>query len=92
VTAIGTILIYALELYILLIVVRALMSWVPLRSGTAAYRIYSYVYDLTEPYLALFRRVLPPVRMGNAALDLSPIVGFVVLLVLSRIVRIVFFG
>ncbi len=91
-TAIGSILIYAIQIYILLIIVRALMSWFPLRSGTTAYRIYSWVYDVTEPYLQLFRRVLPPVRMGNAALDLSPIIGFVVLLVVRQIVSIVFFG
>ncbi len=91
-TAIGSILIYAIQIYILLIIVRALMSWFPLRSGTTAYRIYSWVYDVTEPYLRLFRRVLPPVRMGNAALDLSPIIGFVVLLVVRQIVSIVFFG
>jgi YggT family protein len=91
VTAIGSILIYAIQLYVLLIVVRALMSWFPMRSGTASYRIYSFVYDATEPYLRLFRRILPPVRMGNAALDLSPIIGFVVLLVVRQIVSIVFF-
>ena len=91
-TAIGSILVYAIQIYILLIVVRALMSWFPLRSGTAAYRIYSWVYDVTEPYLQLFRRVLPPVRMGNAALDLSPIVGFVVLIAVRYIVSRIFFG
>ncbi len=91
-SVIGTVLIYAIQLYILLIVVRALMSWFPLRSGTTAYRIYSWVYDVTEPYLQLFRRVLPPVRMGNAALDLSPIVGFIVLLVIRAIVSRIFFG
>jgi len=91
-TAVGTILIYLIELYILLIVARAILSWFPLRSGTATYRVYSWVYDVTEPYLQLFRRVLPPVRMGNAALDLSPIVGFVVLIVVSRLVRLIFFG
>jgi uncharacterized protein YggT (Ycf19 family) len=46
-TAVGTILIYAIELYILLIVVRAILSWFPLRSGTASYRVYSWVYDAT---------------------------------------------
>ena len=90
-TAIGTVLVYALDIYILLIVVRALMSWLPMRSGTVSYRIYSYLYDVTEPFLRLFRRVLPSVRMGNAALDLSPIVGFVVLLIVRAIVYRIFF-
>jgi len=75
----------AINVYIFLIVARALLSWFPLRSGTALYTVYSYIYDVTEPYLQLFRRILPPVRMGNAALDLSPIVGFIVLLVVQRL-------
>lgn len=75
----------ALSIYIFLILARAVLSWFPLRSGTAMYTVYGYVYDVTEPYLRLFRRILPPVRMGNAALDLSPIVGFVVLLVVQRL-------
>jgi YggT family protein len=91
-TVVGTLLIYVINVYILLVIVRALMSWFPLRSGTTAYRIYSWIYDVTEPYLQLFRRVLPPVRMGNAALDLSPIVGFVVLIIVRYIVTVVFFG
>jgi YggT family protein len=91
-TVVGTLLVYVINVYILLVIVRALMSWFPLRSGTTAYRIYSWIYDVTEPYLQLFRRVLPPVRMGNAALDLSPIVGFVVLIIVRYIVTVVFFG
>lgn len=75
----------AISIYIFLILARAVLSWFPLRSGTAMYTVYSYLYDVTEPYLRLFRRILPPVRMGNAALDLSPIVGFVVLLVVQRL-------
>lgn len=75
----------ALSIYIFLILARAVLSWFPLRSGTAMYTVYTYVYDVTEPYLRLFRRILPPVRMGNAALDLSPVVGLVVLLVVQRL-------
>jgi YggT family protein len=79
----------AISIYIFLIVARALLSWFPLRSGTAMYTVYGYLYDVTEPYLRLFRRILPPVRMGNAALDLSPIVGFVVLLVVQRLLYLI---
>jgi YggT family protein len=79
----------AINVYIFLIVARALLSWFPLRSGTAMYTVYGYIYDVTEPYLQLFRRVLPPVRMGNAALDLSPIVGFVVLIVVQRLLYLI---
>lgn len=76
----------AFWLYWLAIFGRILLSWVPLRSGTFAYRLYSILYDATEPYLRLFRRYLPTVRFGNAALDLSPLVGLVVLLIVREIV------
>ncbi len=76
----------AFELYWLAIFGRILLSWVPLRSGTFAYRVYSILYDATEPYLRLFRRYLPLVRLGNAALDLSPLVGLVVLVIVRTIV------
>jgi uncharacterized protein YggT (Ycf19 family) len=41
---------------------------------------------VTDPYLNLFRRFLPPVRLGPGALDLSPIVGTFVLIIVSGIV------
>ena len=77
---------WAFTLYSLAIFGRLLLSWVPLRSGTFAYRLYSILYDATEPYLRVFRRYLPLVRLGNAALDLSPLVGLVVLVVVRSIV------
>ena len=81
---------WAFTLYSLAIFGRIILSWVPLRSGTFAYRLYSILYDATEPYLRVFRRYLPVVRLGNAALDLSPLVGLVVLGIVGQIlVRVV---
>jgi YggT family protein len=77
----------ALTIYIFMIVGRFLLSWVPLRSGTPMYRVYSFLYDASEPYLRLFRPFLPLVRFGNAALDLSPIAGLAVLILASMVVR-----
>ena len=75
-----------LTVYSLAILARILLSWVPLRSGTFSYRLYSILYDVTEPYLRVFRRFLPLVRLGNAALDLSPVVGLAVLFIVQRVV------
>jgi YggT family protein len=75
----------ALSVYVFLIFGRFVLSWVPLRSGTLAYRVYSILYDVTEPYLRIFRRFLPLVRMGNAAFDLSPLAGVAVLFLVMRI-------
>jgi uncharacterized protein YggT (Ycf19 family) len=76
----------ALSLYGLLIFARIILSWLPLRSGTATYRLYDVLYVLTEPYLRFFRSFLPHVRLGNAALDLSPLAGLIVLVVAERLV------
>lgn len=53
------------------------MSWVRIEPGTPVASIYSAVFNLTEPVLGPLRRAIPPVRMGMAALDLSPIIVFV---------------
>ena len=45
-----------------------------------------FVTDVTDPYLNIFRRFLPPVRIGPGALDLSPIVATFVLLIVSEII------
>lgn len=38
-----------------------------------------FVYDVSEPFLQLFRRLLPTVNLGGMGLDLSPIIAFLVL-------------
>ncbi len=63
-----------LNVYSLLIFVRVLMSWVRVTPGTPVASIYSVVFNLTEPVLGPLRRAIPPMRMGMAALDLSPLI------------------
>lgn len=75
----------ALQIYAYMIIGRAILSWFPLRSGTTMYSIYSFLYELTEPYLALFRRFLPTPRFGSVGIDISAIVGLLVLFAAGRI-------
>lgn len=72
--------------YLVLIFIRILTSWIP----RMPYNRYlagflKFVSDVTDPYLNLFRRILPPVRMGGAGLDLSPIVATFVLIIVGQI-------
>ena len=73
--------------YLVLIFIRILISWIP-RMPYNRYlaAVLQFVRDVTDPYLNLFRRVLPPVRMGSGALDLSPILATIVLIVVSSLV------
>ena len=73
-------------IYVVLIVIRVLMSWIP---RMPYYRwlnmLLTFVTDVTDPYLNLFRRFIPPVRIGPGALDLSPTVALIVLILAGPI-------
>ena len=73
--------------YIILIFIRILLSWVPRMPLNPIIRaIVGFVHEVTDPYLNVFRRKLPPVGMGGMALDLRPMVGVIVLLVAQAVV------
>jgi YggT family protein len=63
-----------LRLYVLVILARVIFSWVRVTPGTPVASIYSVVFGLTEPVLGPLRRAIPPMRMGVAAIDLSPLI------------------
>jgi len=66
--------------YILVIFVYILTSWIPLPYSPALSRVQRFLYDVCNPYLRLFRRVLPPL----GPLDLSPVVAVIVLFAVQR--------
>ena len=74
-----------IQIYILLLVVRVVMSWFPISPNGPAETVAGFLYMVTDPVLVPLRRILPPVRMGAMALDLSPIVAFFGLSVLRGI-------
>jgi YggT family protein len=65
---------YILQLYLLALFVRIVLSWFPVSEGSPVAAIYRALFAVTEPVLAPLRRILPPVQLGGVALDLSPIV------------------
>jgi YggT family protein len=76
-----------ITVYVVLIFIRILISWIPRIPYNPVLRaIITFVSDVTDPYLNLFRRFIPPVRLGPGALDLSPIVAVFVLLIVGALV------
>ena len=71
-----------LQLYSFVILARIIMSWVRVTPGTPLASVYSVIFNLTEPVLGPLRRMIPPVRMGMAAIDVSPIIVFAVIIIL----------
>ena len=63
-----------LQLYVIVVFARVILSWFPVTNGGVVENIAAVLYALTEPVLGPMRRVMPPVRMGAMALDLSPLV------------------
>ena len=66
-----------LNIYVLAIFARVIFSWVRVTPGTPVASAYSVVFNLTEPVLGPLRRAIPPMRMGVAAIDLSPLIVIV---------------
>ena len=71
-----------LYVYILLILIYVLLSWFRLPYNLWLNRIQRFLYDVCEPYIRLFRRVLPPL----GPIDLSPAVAILVLILVQSLV------
>src|SRR4051794_3522293 len=72
--------------YVLLIFIYVLSSWVRLPYSPWLRRVQDFLRDVCEPYLRLFRRLLP----SFGPLDLSPVVAVIVLVILRQVVDAIF--
>ena len=74
-------------IYLVMIFIRILTSWIPRMPYNRYLAAFlKFISDVTDPYLNLFRRFIPMVRLGPGALDLSPIVATFVLIIVSSLV------
>lgn len=69
-----------LNVYFYILIGRILLSWIPSIADTP---IGQLIYKITEPYLAPFRRIIPPI---GGMLDISPILAFIAFHFLSDLV------
>ena len=72
--------------YLLCIIAYILTSWVPLPYNVWLNRVQRFLYDVVDPYLRLFRRVIPQLSVAGLGLDLSPIIAILVLTIVYRLV------
>ena len=83
-TTLLNVLIIALQAYLLVLLARIVVDWVQVlareyRPKGVMLVLFEVVYTLTDPPLRAIRRVIPPLRIGNVALDLGFIVLFLVI-------------
>lgn len=81
-----TIVRWVLEAYVVVLLVRAVLSWFPDSSGPVLRPLQRWLTAVTEPVLSPVRRVVPPVRLGGGYLDLSLLVVIIVLEVVVRVI------
>ncbi len=81
---IETLLCRFLQAYLIVMFGRIILSWFPLSPGSAIASVYGFLYAVTEPVLGPIRRVIPPIGAGGMGLDLSPLVVFFGITILSN--------
>jgi len=83
ISSIGNFIDVFISVYVLLIFAYIITSWIRLPYSTWLNRIQRFLYDVCEPYLRIFRRILPPL----GPLDLSPIIAVFSLFLIDRVIQ-----
>ncbi len=92
---VGQIIVALLWIFIALLWIRFVVDWVQVfaRSWTPRGPLLvalEVVYSTTDPPITALRRVIPPLRIGNFALDLSFLIVLIAAYVLLRVALTVF--
>jgi YggT family protein len=92
VQTVGLILYVVLTVFIAFMWVRFIVDWVQVFARSWSPRgillvVLELVYSVTDPPIKALRRVIPPLRLGSIALDLSFIIVFIGAYVLLQVVK-----
>ena len=93
----GEIIAFVLWVCLILLIARIVLDWVQMLARSwqprgAILVLCEVIYTITDPPLRAIRRVLPPLRLGMVALDLSPLVLFVLIYILQLVNARIFFS
>jgi YggT family protein len=81
-----TIICNLLTIYMLMIVARIVLSYFPLDPDGAMATVAGFLFIVTDPVLGPIRRAVPPLRLGGAAIDLSPLVVLIGIQILQAVI------
>lgn len=71
--------------YLICIFLYIILSWIRLPYNVWLNRIQRFLYDVVNPYLAIFRKLLPQLSGSRIGLDFTPIIAIIVLFALRFI-------
>ena len=76
-----------LTIYFYAIFVWVILSWIRVSSVHPLGRVQHFLDRIIYPVILPIRRVIPPIRIGGGALDLSPIILLIGIQILIRFIR-----
>jgi len=94
---VGQVIAGLLWFFIALLWIRFIVDWVQVFARSWSPRgvllvLLEIVYSITDPPIKALRRVIPPLRIGSIALDLSFLIVLVAAYILLRVNKVVFLG
>ena len=76
--------------FLILIITRIVLSWIamfrPIPYNVPLRAAVGFVEESVDPYLNVFRRWIPPIGGGGMGLDLSPMIGIILLIIVQGLV------
>lgn len=87
---VGYILAYGSSLYTFILLARVILDWVRLFARgwmppPFLLTIFDWIYRLTDPPVRFMRRYIPPLRLGNIALDVGFMIVFIATIMVGRL-------
>lgn len=79
--------IFFFRVYIGIICIRVIISWFRINPGGFWIRAYKFLVDITEPFLIIFRKIVPLVKIRRFYIDLSYIVAIIIIELLILLLR-----
>jgi len=74
-----------LQAFSIVLFARVVMEWIPVGEEHPLGRLRHVLRVITQPVLAPIRALIPPVRVGSVAVDLSPLILIVLLNVVASL-------
>ena len=78
-------LIQIIDIYMIIVIIRAVLSWFPINRNGSMFRIYLFLIQITEPVLSRVREFLSRM-IPNMAIDFSPFIVIILLNILRNFI------
>lgn len=80
-------LLICITIYMICIFAWVVLSWIAHVRNPVLDAVRDFLNSVVNPYMRLFRGLVKPMQVGGALIDLSAIIGILVLIVLRRVIE-----